>query len=258
MSITKIIVVWFVLMIAGASALHAFGIVDMRALLSKKEVIEIPKAYGEVGSLNTWPGETQENIISEYLTAKNYYLVIDGSGSMWNEGCSDGERKMRVAKDAVMRFIDKTNADDNLGLLTFDHRGMDERVSLGRDQQQDVKVAVEKMSVSGATPLAEAVESGRDALTAQAKKQLGYGEYNLVIVTDGEASEPALLQSEMDVLLRDTPIVVHTIGFCIDSDHTLNQPGYTVYKAANNPEALDEALTAVLAEAPSFEVNRFN
>jgi len=51
--------------------------------------------------------------------------------------------------------------------------------------------------------------------------------------------------------------VLHTIGFCIDSKHTLNQAGRTIYTAANNPEALRQGLSNVLAEAPQFSVTKF-
>lgn len=244
-----------VLLSVGAGALFLFyktnSSSDMDAPIAKL-------SYGEMGLLNTWPGELNEGSIAESLTAKNFYLIIDGSGSMWKTGCSNDQRKMRVAKDSISRFIDKIEQDANIGLLTFDYRGTDERVALGKDQQDVVKNALEEMSVSGSTPLATAVRKGREALTQQARRQLGYGEYSLVIVTDGEATDALSLQQEMAYLLENTPIMVHTIGFCIEDDHTLNKPGYTVYKPANDPVALDQALASLLVEAPSFQLNEFS
>jgi hypothetical protein len=50
---------------------------------------------------------------------------------------------------------------------------------------------------------------------------------------------------------------IHTIGFCLNQSHALNIPGKTLYKAADNPEALAEGLESVLAEAPDFNVDSF-
>lgn len=40
-------------------------------------------------------------------------------------------------------------------------------------------------------------------------------------------------------------------------NHSLNRPDYTLYKGANNPEALMAGLDAVLAEAPNFDITQF-
>jgi hypothetical protein len=91
----------------------------------------------------------------------------------------------------------------------------------------------------------------------RAAAQLGYGEYHLVVVTDGEANQGEDPRAIVDVITRKSPIVVHTIGFCIGQNHSLNQPGKTVYRAADNPEDLERGLAEVLAEAPSFDAQSF-
>ena len=58
-------------------------------------------------------------------------------------------------------------------------------------------------------------------------------------------------------MLNESPVVLHTIGFCIGSRHSLNQAGRTIYKAADNPGALQQGLADVLAEAPQFSVQKF-
>jgi len=214
-------------------------------------------AYGEKGTLNNWPTTNDNVTLAKNAMAKNFYIIVDGSGSMSNEGCSSGQDKLSVAKSSISRFIDKIPAEDNIGMYAFDRSRLAERVVLGSSKHEQVKGAVSNLVSGGSTPLAQAVTTGRDALTKQAQSQLGYGEYNLVIVTDGQANDSVKLRQEVHSLLQQTPIVVHTIGFCISSNHTLNQPGYTIYKAADNPKALDEGLEQVLAEAPSFDVSEF-
>jgi hypothetical protein len=75
----------------------------------------------------------------------------------------------------------------------------------------------------------------------------------MVIVTDGIANIPDKLTEMVNMVLNQSPVIISTIGFCIDATHTLNQPGRTIYKAANNPEALRQGLQDVLAESESFE-----
>ena len=103
-----------------------------------------------------------------------------------------------------------------------------------------------------------AAEAGYKALTEQAKKQLGYGEYHLVIVTDGEASSNEDPESAVRQILRDSPVQIHTIGFCIGEGHSLNIPGQTYYAAAGSPEELDAGLAQVLAEADDYILLDYN
>ncbi|HEU0200322.1 MAG TPA: vWA domain-containing protein [Burkholderiaceae bacterium] len=190
------------------------------------------------------------------IIKRNYYFVFDASGSMKDRKCSGHERKIEVAKRALIAFAGKVPADANLGLSVFDERGIRQLLALGPIDQATLAGAVAQIRAGGGTPLGEAIRLGYRALTQQAAGQLGYGEYHLVVVTDGEATgeDPRIA---VDQLIADSPVVLHTIGFCIGDDHSLNQPGRTVYRAADNPEALAQGLSDVLAEAPSFDVARF-
>ena len=86
---------------------------------------------------------------------------------------------------------------------------------------------------------------------------MGYGEYHLVIVTDGEANDGEDPREAVDALLAKSPVVLHTIGFCIGETHSLNQKGRVFYQSADNPEELRKGLTDVLAEATSFNLDGF-
>jgi Mg-chelatase subunit ChlD len=190
------------------------------------------------------------------IMKRNYYFVFDASGSMNDRKCSGHERKLDVAKRALIGFAGKVPADANLGLSVFDNHGIRQLIALGTVDRAALTAAVEQIRAGGGTPLGEAIRLGYRALTQQAAGQLGYGEYHLVVVTDGEATgeDPRIA---VDQLIADSPVVLHTIGFCIGDDHSLNQPGRTVYRAADNPRALAQGLSDVLAEAPSFDVARF-
>ncbi|MFA6430357.1 MAG: vWA domain-containing protein [Candidatus Paceibacterota bacterium] len=179
------------------------------------------------------------------LLRRNIYLIFDCSGSM------DGD-KIEIAKKAINQFATSVPEDMGIGIAIFDKHGLSERLPLGINNRKQFNDIVNSARAGGGTPLSEAVRIGYEALRSQAKCQLGYGEYHLVIVTDGEAN-PGCDPTEMvNQVLQDSPVVIHTIGFRIGERHSLNQPGRTIYKDAQSPEGLAEGLQSVLAESEKF------
>ncbi len=217
-------------------------------------------AYGLRSTENSWPSSSSENsdAIANDLLAANYYIVMDGSGSMADKQCSGNVTKLEAAKSALQAFAERIPNDANIGLYVFDSSGRSERVALGPNNKAQFNAAVNAAVANRGTPLKSAITAGYQALKKQASYQLGYGEYHLVVVTDGQPSgegeDPSLAVRNV---LVDSPVIIHTIGFCINDNHSLNQPGYTYYKAANNPEALRQGLDQVLAEAPNFDTDSF-
>lgn len=245
------------------------AIVIFSEIGSNKPVEEAPrsisqlesfKTYGQRGVENTWPDVGDEPLlnVASNLTAANYYLVIDGSGSMADSRCSNGRPKIDVAKESLIAFIKQIPEDANVGIYAFDNAGARERLALGNHSVAKQIGVINSIRANGGTPLSHGVVTGHAQLTAMGKRQLGYGEYHLVVVTDGEASTGYSPSEAVDQLLIRTPINLHTIGFCIDGGHSLNRPGYVLYKAADDPESLNEGLASVLAEAPVFDLSSFD
>lgn len=203
------------------------------------------------------PAVDQASAVSQDLFAKNYYVVLDGSGSMKESACSGNQIKMEAAKSAVAAFAASVPADANLGLQVFDNRGVREWLPLGTGNRERFTQLVNQVRPTGNTPLRDSVDEAYAKLIAQGRKQLGYGEYHLVIVTDGEANAGQDPTPSVNALLKNSPIVLHTVGFCIGGNHSLNQAGRTLYKAADNPDALRQGLADVLAESPTFSVSKF-
>lgn len=208
---------------------------------------------------NKWPPQAKSDSVrlDSDLTRRNFYVVLDGSGSMFERKCSGDVNKAEAAKAALKTFAQTVPADANLGLLVFDRRGIHERLSLGVQNREQFFQELDQLDVGGGTPLRTAMDLGRKKIEAQAQRQLGYGEYQLVVVTDGEASSGELPSRVVANMISQTPIVINTIGFCIGTNHSLNQPGKTIYKAANNPQELTQGLESVLAESESFDVSDF-
>ena len=149
-------------------------------------------------------------------------------------------------------------ADSNLGLMIFYGGKIYEMVPLGTENRNKFVSAVVSTKPDGGTPLFSAMKTGYRNIEKQAKKQLGYGEYTLVIVTDGEASDGQDPTKIVHWILDNSPVQIHTIGFCIGNKHSLNIPGRVVYKPADNPAKLEQGLHDVLAEVEEFDVADFN
>jgi Ca-activated chloride channel family protein len=216
----------------------------------------VSDSFERATASSVWPPSEmeQENILpADQWSRKNYMMIFDGSGSMGERRCSGNRTKSAVAKEAMSDWAQSVPADANLGLVVFDKQGFAIRLQLGQGDRQKFVQQVKTVVLGSRTPLTQAVRTAYELLTAQAKKQLGYGEYHMVIVTDGAANEPEKLTGTVNAVLAYSPIIISTIGFCIADTHSLNQPGRTIYKAANNPEALRQGLQDVLAESKSFD-----
>ena len=207
-----------------------------------------------------WPPEakaSEQLSLEDKLTRKNYLLIFDGSGSMADSRCGGGRPKCDAAREAVIKWSAALPADTNLGLIVFDEAGFSTRLPLGRKNREAFVAQVQKIRPNYKTPLTKSLVTAYELLSIQGRRQLGYGEYHIVIVTDGIANSPEQLSQAVDAILRGTPIMIHTIGFCINGTNSLNQTGRTVYKAADNPQELQRGLDDVLAEAPSFDLTDF-
>lgn len=193
---------------------------------------------------------SEEIELEEDLTRRNIVLVFDASGSM--EG-----RKLKTAKAAVKTYVSQVPEGTNLGLVVFDTKGVRAPVSVSLDPRKEFSKVIEDIRAGGVTPLKSAIELGYGMLIDQSKKQLQYGEYHLVVVTDGEANSGEDPQQTVTNILANSPVVIHTIGFQIGGRHSLNQPGKVRYIEADDEETLLQGLQTVLAEAEQFDVKSF-
>lgn len=199
-------------------------------------------------------------VLAQNVLAKNYYIILDTSGSMAKHECAGNGSKMQTAKNSLMRWVEQIDANSNIGLLAFRDRSVQEVLPLRQNSaayQQEFMRAVLRETPSGGTPLGQSLKQAHDVLKAQAQAQLGYGEYHIVVVTDGIASDANIMDQAVERIF-DTPILLHTIGFCIDGDHSLNQPERARYVSAMNEVELRESLASVLAESPRFDIQGFD
>lgn len=219
-------------------------------------------AKQETAKSKIWPyiaSQQKDVALAENLLTKNFVVILDGSGSMDNSGCSNGEKKLDVAKRAIIDWSTTVPAGANLGLVAFHNRWTTVELITKDQFSKGINEVFGGIAPDGNTPLATAVKLSYGMLTKQAQRQLGYGEYTIVVVTDGgDNDQQENLQNWVDRVLRNTPIRIYTIGFCIGNDHDLNQRGRTTYREANNPAELRKGLQEVLAEAEVFDVKGFS
>jgi len=193
--------------------------------------------------------------------ARNFYFIFDGSGSMsesLTRQCTGDRRfgsRLEGAKWAVEQFLLLMPRDVNLGLWVFDADGNRERVPLGPDHHAAFLTEVRKTRAGGSTPLTESIEQGVNQLVQQRDQQLGYGEFRLIVVTDGQATGRPLPQAVN--YAGEQRIPIYTIGLCIGEKHELRK--YSVsYRAADSIEALKRGLEETLAETSMFDPQTFS
>ena len=223
--------------------------------ISEKSISEMYSAYNNWGHT----GDAQFEIAPDLL-AKNYYVVLDTSGSMEESDCVRSGKKMDAAKRSLAQWIQNVSPADNIGLMVFRHKNVEEILPLRQNspayREQFLKAMMKEYG-NGHTPLGMSLDNAYGALAQQANSQLGYGEYHIVVVTDGEASDRSKMDRIVDQKIFNSPIILHTIGFCIRDNHALNQPGRSYYMSAMNEEELTQGLQGVLAESETFDISGF-
>ena len=228
--------------------------------LAKQEQKKTPE---EQVAKRVWPfsfedeivGEVQPVTAADKIITRNFVIIFDDSGSMGDTD-ADGNRKIDTAKNAVVEWSKSVPTGANVGLVSF-HSGVWSLQPLTPTSKEQLISTVLNINTGGKTPLSEAFQTSFDMLTKQGIQQLGYGEYTIVVITDGEANSRSQLNKRVHFVLDNSPIQIYTIGFGIGNDHTLNQPGLTQYKPAENLAELQKGLKEVLAEAETFDETEF-
>ena len=180
---------------------------------------------------------------TQAMAGNKVVILLDSSGSMNESMKRVRTSRMEVAHSSLLKVIDQIPQDDDVALLTFTGWSL----PLGPLDQASLKQAVMAVEPITATPLGQYMKIGADALLEKRQKDQ-YGTYKLLVVTDGEASDPDLLNSYLpDIISRG--IIVDVIGLDME-DHSLRRMAHS-YMSADNPESLSKALSVALAELPA-------
>lgn len=177
------------------------------------------------------------------IYSNNIVLVFDDSGSMDYRMRSTRDRRIDVAKSAILQVLRQTPEGTNVGIVTFSQGVV---YPLSAIDMSRIENAIQSIQPRGGTPLGEFMKNGADILLEQRAKQFGYGSYTLVVVTDGEAGDQRLVDEfAPEIVARG--IILDVIGLDMDQDHTLATVANS-YRRGNDPASLKEAVSEVFAE----------
>lgn len=179
----------------------------------------------------------------------NIVVILDASGSMQDKFSGDRTKsKMEAAKAALQEVLSKIPDDTHIGLLVFSGANIRNEwvYPLGPKDTQKLTAAIHLPQPGGNTPLGKYIRIGANRLLEQRKKQYNYGNYRLLVVTDGEASDADKVKHYTPEILN-RQIRVDVIGVDMKTDHMLANV-VDSYRKADNPGELVAAVSQILAE----------
>lgn len=179
----------------------------------------------------------------------NIVVILDASGSMQDKFSGDRTKsKMEAAKAALQEVLANIPDDIQIGLLVFSGANISNEwvYPLGPKDTQKLVAAIHLPQPSGDTPLGKYIRIGANRLLEQRERQYNYGNYRLLVVTDGEASDADKVKHYTPEILN-RQIRIDVIGVDMKTDHMLAKV-VDSYRKADNPGELVAAVSQILAE----------
>jgi uncharacterized protein YegL len=178
----------------------------------------------------------------------NVVIILDASGSMKSNMRNIRVQKMDSAKRALKEVLKTVPQNTQIGLLVFSGTNVENHwvYPLGPRNDARLNRVIDMIDPGGGTPLGAYIKIGAERLIQERKNQMGYGQYRLLIVTDGQAQDIQLVNDYTpDVLSRG--ITVDVIGVDMAQNHTLATKVHS-YRKADDPDSLKKAVAEVFAE----------
>ena len=179
----------------------------------------------------------------------NIVVILDASGSMQDKFSGDRTKsKMEAAKAALQEVLANIPDGTQIGLLVFSGANIHNEwvYPLGPKDTEKLIAAIRLPQPSGDTPLGKYIRIGANRLLEQREKQYNYGNYRLLVVTDGEASDADKVKHYTPEILN-RQIRIDVIGVDMKTDHMLANV-VDSYRKADNPGELVAAVSQILAE----------
>lgn len=183
---------------------------------------------------------------------KNVFIIFDDSGSM------DGLYNSRIdrARKATQSFIQDLDPNINLGIVAL-NAGLVKGLSKIGNKQNYLKSKIAILNASGGTYIGDRLEYVNQVLKRQKELQAGYGEYIIVIVTDGEASDENKMYLEVEKAINQG-FLIKTIGLDI-KQHKLQKVTSFVSAESSNQlvQEMKKAISPEIKSVSSFEPQNF-
>lgn len=188
----------------------------------------------------------------EIQAGQNVVVLLDDSGSMKQPMRTDGGRVSRIqaAKDALSKVVQGLPDDAQLGILLLNNEGRGNAwlIPLGPLSTTKALPKIERIHAHGGTPLGAQIKIAAEALLDLRQMQI-YGEYRLLVITDGEATDANLLEAYLpDILSRG--LTFDVIGVDMAANHSLAGRAHS-YRKANDVQSFEKALKEIFAESTS-------
>ncbi|NCU31537.1 MAG: VWA domain-containing protein [Candidatus Moranbacteria bacterium] len=201
-----------------------------------------------------------DGVVGEASTTRNFYFVFDQSGSM-SESCS-GQSRMNAAQKAINEFAKTIPNDVRIGLLVLGRSGAPNQIAellplnMATDQyKSEFLKHINSLRPDSGTPLVTAIKIAVDKMVDQKKSQLGYGDYRIIVITDGHAGDGDV--KDAAVYAMQYGIAIYTVGLCINFNHPLYHFSVS-YTEAKDYKQLSSALQQMTAESESFDGENYD
>lgn len=187
-------------------------------------------------------------LTTQDIQKSNVVIILDASGSMKSNMRNTRVQKMVAAKRALIEVLRTVPQNTQIGLLVFSGTNVKNHwvYPLGPRNDARLNNTIATIEPGGGTPLGAYIKIGADRLIQERKNQMGYGQFRLLIVTDGQAQDLQLVNSYTPAVLS-RGIIMDVIGVDMVQNHTLATKVHS-YRKADNPDSLKTAVAEVFAE----------
>lgn len=111
-------------------------------------------------------------------------IIIDRSGSMWNENVPEEETPLYAAKQGAAACLDALTERDWVGIMTLEETYSEEIELTPRTQREKILSAIDEIEVGGGTVYTGALDRAARALTA-----CNVEKRHIILVSDGEPGD---------------------------------------------------------------------
>lgn len=183
---------------------------------------------------------------SVVIAEHNVVIVLDNSGSMSDLMRNNKKiTKIVSAKSALHTVVNQISPDTKVGVLLLNNGWL---VPLSKINKEEINKKIDLIVPDGGTPLGKCMKIGADALLKIREKE-GAGIYKLLIVTDGEESDPNLVNKYLPDIMQKR-ITVNVIGVDMKNNHSLATKVHKDhYKRADDTKEITLAISEVFAES---------
>lgn len=179
---------------------------------------------------------------------QNVVIIIDDSGSMAVRLRANTRiSRMAAAQDALIQVLRDVPDNSQVGVLALNSKGQSGNwvIPMGPLDRGDVEQQISSIRANGGTPLGAAMKVALNTLLESRQRQM-YGTYRMLIVTDGEAGDPELVERYVPIA-RGRGFLLDVIGVDMPGDHSLATQANT-YRRADDAASLAAAIADVFAE----------